>query len=136
MKLDSLFSALVPAASVVVGTGIMAEARAVAAKANKEKVLGVAVEQLGILETGLISQQNTVRDYRVTFKRELKKLEKLDRAVKYANETGNFIPALYLHGGLNSVNRMADKLGAERVSEKDKVLEVPKDWKPAAPTPA
>ncbi len=130
MKLDTLFASLVPAVAIGVSSVVMQAAREKVAEQNKNKLVEETVKNITKLESAFDAEKQTVREYRQCFETRLKKLKKLDTAMKYANETGNFFPAMYIACGLHSVHDVARRLGYETPSEKDDVLQVPKGWTP------
>lgn len=129
-KLDALFAALVPSVVVTVGSDVMAAVRAEVNDNNRKKIVSVAVGLIDELESAKAQQVVRVREHRAAFEESLNKLKKLDRALAYADATGIFVPAVYLHQAMTGVRRLCTSLGCEVPSEKDDILQVPKGWEP------
>ncbi len=136
-KLEVMFAALIPAAQPTnVPTSIMEQARNLVNKQNGEKILQVTVEYCGQLDTAKNNKINEVRRLRKALETSLKELSKIDRAVKYAEATGNLVPAVSLTMGYRGLADLCRKLDCELPESGDKILSVPKEWNPEAETPA
>lgn len=117
---------------VLIGKAAMEQARKAHAQAQADKFCKVATTYLGKLEGRQNALKGAVRACRTQLENELKSLKKLTTAIDYANETGNFVPAVYAAEGIRGVEIICRELGVDFVERDSELLNVPKDWKPAA----
>lgn len=129
MKLQEMLAALCPESAPVVEKSILAQAKAQVAKENAEKVMKVTVEVLGRLENYKNNQLSELRVLRRKLKETLKNVENIDRALKWADKTGNIAPAIVQAEGNRGLMNFCRTLGCDVPDEKSDILKVPADFK-------
>ena len=109
----------------------MAEAMKEAKKRRGEKALESTVEvleqALEIREQAILGARRSIRSYRKAIEAEKARMDNIDRALAYGNETSNFVPLMLALG-------MAYRPHEFELSrdEFEALSKVPEDWQPKA----
>ena len=112
-------------------SGPLAEAMEIHREDQRKAAATELVGMLRSVEVNKNSHRNSLRSYRRTMKTHQKKLEAIDRAMAYGNDTNNFIPLLVEIGEVSAAHQI-------NVDEEEfnRLKMIPNNWSPPAPTEA
>lgn len=110
--------------------GVTAEAMRRAKERSDERLSEALVGALGFAENALYGQVSNVKARKRQLNQAKDQLSKVDRAVKYLQQTGNPLPLYEFTGDRMLAVAFCNQVGVSVPPTGDDLWNVPKDWQP------